>query len=105
MPCCLLVIEFLLQSFRLGVFLQCAEVFEYLIAEIHSLARNLDMHLLVNSFRDYLQHQDGQSQTHWQDLVKSELRQQATVPESRAQRLVRERQVALEVAALPGLSA
>jgi hypothetical protein len=83
---------------------QCAEVCEYLIAETHSLARNLDMRLLVNSFRDYLQYQDGQSQTHWQDLVKSELRQQATVPESRSQRLVRERQVALRVAALPGLS-
>jgi hypothetical protein len=35
---------------------QCREVCEYLIGTIHSLSRNLDMRLLVNSFRDYLQY-------------------------------------------------
>lgn len=83
---------------------QCSEVCEHLIAQIHSLARNLDMRLLVNSFRDYLQYQDGQAQTHWKDLVKSELKQQVIVPESRSERLARERLIALEIAAMPNLS-
>jgi hypothetical protein len=83
---------------------QCSEVCEYLISQIKSLARNLDMRLLVNSFRDYLQYQDGQALTHWQDLVKSELKQQVTIPEARSERLARERLIALEVAAMPNLS-
>jgi hypothetical protein len=84
---------------------ECHEVCEFLIAEILPLARNLDMRLLVNSFRDYIQFQDGETSTHWKDLVRSELKQQVTVPESRAERLARERQIALEVAAIPDLSA
>ncbi len=83
---------------------QCSEVCEYLISEIHSLARNLDMRLLVNSFRDYIQHQDGETKSHWTDLVKSELKQQVTIPDSRTDRLARERLIALEIAAIPDLS-
>jgi hypothetical protein len=84
---------------------QCREVCEFLIAEIHSLARNLDMRLLVNSFRDYLQYQDRETRTHWRDLVTSELKQKVTIPESRAEQLARERQIALEIAAMPDLTA
>jgi hypothetical protein len=83
---------------------QCLEICEYLIAEINSLAKNLDMRLLVNACRDYLQYHDGETKTHWQDLLKSELKQQVVVPESKPERLVRERQIALEIAAMPGLS-
>jgi hypothetical protein len=84
---------------------QCQEVCEFVIAEILPLSRNLDMRFLVNAFRDYLQHGDGETSTHWQDLVRSELKQQVAVPESRTDRLARERQIALEIAALPELSA
>jgi hypothetical protein len=83
---------------------QCLEVCEFLITEIHSLARNLDMRLLVNSFRDYIQYADGEAQSHWQDLIKSDLRRQVTIPESRDERIARERQVALEIAAMTALS-
>jgi hypothetical protein len=83
---------------------QCHEVCEYLIREIHSLSRNLDMRLLVNSFRDYLQYEDGETLTHWKNLVQSELKQQVVVPEPRSERLARERQIALEIAAMPDLS-
>jgi hypothetical protein len=84
---------------------QCQEVCEFVIAEILPLSRNLDMRFLVNAFRDFLQYQDGKTSTHWQDLVRSDLKQQVTVPESRTDRLARERQIALEIAALPDLSA
>lgn len=84
---------------------QCSEVCEFLISEIHSLARNLDMRLLVNSFRDYIQPEDGEAQTHWKDLVRSELKQQTTMPESRHDRLARKREIALEIAGMTELSA
>ena len=54
---------------------ECLEVAQFLISQIHSLSRNLDMRLLVNCFRDYLQYRDGETQTHWQDLITSELKQ------------------------------
>ena len=62
------------------------------------------MRLLVNSFRDFLQYQDGETKTHWHDLIRSELKQRVTVPESRSERLARERQIAISIAAMPGLS-
>jgi hypothetical protein len=82
----------------------CLEVCEFLIAEILPLARNLDMRFLVNGFRDYIQYQDGETKTHWKDLIRSELKQQVTVPESRAERITRKQQIALEIAAIPNLS-
>ena len=85
--------------------IECFEVAEFLISQIHSLARNLDMRLLVNCFRDYLQHRDKETQTDWRDLVISELKQLVTAPEARVDRLARERLIALEIAALPDLSA
>jgi hypothetical protein len=84
---------------------QCEEVCEFLIAEVLPLAKNLDMRFLTNAFRDRLQYQDGQTSTHWMDLIRSEVKQQAAVPESRADRLARERQIALEIAGLPDLTA
>jgi hypothetical protein len=84
---------------------ECLEVCEFLIAEILPLARNLDMRFLVKGFRHFVQWQDGKTQTHWKDLIRSELKQQVTVPESQAERLARERQIAAEIANMPGLSA
>ena len=62
------------------------------------------MRLLMNSFRDFIQHRDGETLTHWRVLVKSELKQLVSVPESRTERLGRESQIALEIAAMPGLT-
>ncbi len=84
---------------------QALEVCEFLIAEVRSLARNLDMRLLIRAFQDYLQYQDCEATTHWKDLVRSELQQRAMVPMSRADRLAHETQVAMEIAAVPDLSA
>jgi hypothetical protein len=52
---------------------ECLEVCEFLIGESKSLLCHLDMRLLDNSFRDYLQHREGCSSSHWKTLVAARL--------------------------------
>jgi hypothetical protein len=52
---------------------ECLEVCEFLIAESKSLLCHLDMRLLDNSCRDYLQHREGCSASHWKTLVAARL--------------------------------
>lgn len=52
--------------------------------------RNLDMRLLVNGFADKLQHEAGETECHWHDLLLSRLMERAVpAKESRAERLLR----------------
>ena len=53
------------------------EITEFLIYESQKREYRLDLRLLVDkAFRDYLQHQDGQTETHWKDLVRATLDEQ-----------------------------
>jgi hypothetical protein len=52
---------------------ECLTVCEFLVAESKSLLCHLDMRLLDNSFRDYLQHREGCSSSHWKTLVAARL--------------------------------
>jgi hypothetical protein len=52
---------------------ECLDVCEFLIAESKSLLCHLDMRLLDNSLRDYLQHREGCSASHWKTLVAARL--------------------------------
>jgi hypothetical protein len=52
---------------------ECLTVCEFLVAESKSLLCHLDMRLLDNSFRDYLQHREGCSASHWKTLVAARL--------------------------------
>ena len=53
---------------------ECLEVAEFLIAESQRLNCQLDLRLLVDkAFPDYLQHQNGDAETHWKDLIVTTL--------------------------------
>lgn len=52
---------------------ECLGVCEFLIGESKSLLCHLDMRLLDNSFRDYLQYRDGHSASDWKTLVAARL--------------------------------
>jgi hypothetical protein len=52
---------------------ECLTVCEFLIAESKRLLCHLDLRLLDNSFRDYLQHREGCSASHWKTLVAARL--------------------------------
>ena len=50
---------------------ECLEVADFLIEESRRVGCHLDLRLLVDkSFPDYLQHQDGDAETHWKDLIR-----------------------------------
>ncbi len=52
---------------------ECLEVCEFLIGESKRLLCHLDLRLLDNSFRDFLQHREGCSASHWKTLVAARL--------------------------------
>ena len=50
---------------------------DFLIEESQKRGYRLDLRLLVDkAFPDYLQHRDGQTETHWKDLVRATLDEQ-----------------------------
>lgn len=56
---------------------ECLEVAEFLISESQRLGTRLDLRLLVDkAFPDYLQHQNGDAETHWKDLICTTLEEQ-----------------------------
>jgi len=53
---------------------ECLEVADFLIAESTRLGSRLDLrHLVDKAFPDYLQHQNGEADTHWKDLIRTTL--------------------------------
>lgn len=56
---------------------ECLEVAEYLILESQRLNVRLDMRMLVDkAFPDYLQHREGDCESHWKDLIMTSLEEQ-----------------------------
>lgn len=50
------------------------EVTDFLIAEAQRIGCHLDLRLLVDkAFPDYLQYQNGDTETHWKDLIRTTL--------------------------------
>lgn len=80
----------------------CLEVAAFVIEHCLRANRNLDMRLLMNGFADRLQHEAGETECDWRDLLHCRLVERA-VParESRAGRLSREREVAEQIKGLP----
>jgi len=58
--------------------IECCEVCEFIVSECDGLHRALDLRLLINSYADYLQHQEGEAGCHWRDLVAARVREQST---------------------------
>ncbi len=53
---------------------ECMEVTDFLIGESKRLGSRLDLrHLVDKAFPDYLQHQNGEADTHWKDLIRTTL--------------------------------
>ena len=56
----------------------CREVCEHVVQQSPGMHRALDMRLLVNSFEDRLQWEEGDAGCHWKDLVNSRVRERPT---------------------------
>lgn len=75
---------------------QCMEVREYVISKMHALKRNLDIRLMINGFRDYLQHAEGHSQNHWHVLIDNRMTEQVTYQDRTARNAIHS-QIALTI--------
>ena len=80
----------------------CLEVAEFVIGHCLGDNRNLDMRLLVNGLADRLQHEAGETECHWHDLLLCRLMERAVpAKESRAERLHREQEIAARIKDMP----
>lgn len=56
---------------------ECQDVATFLIEESHRSSVRLDMrHLVDKAFSDFIQHRNGDSESHWKDLIRSTLQEQ-----------------------------
>jgi hypothetical protein len=75
---------------------ECWEVSTFIIDKLELLHRNLDLRLLRNGFRDYLQYKKGDSKTHWQVLLEGRMAERV-VYQGRAKTKDDEHRTALEI--------
>jgi hypothetical protein len=80
---------------------ECGEVCEHVVRRCLDTGRNLQIRVLINAFHDRLQDEAGHADSTWQDLVESQLLEEAMArppaTERRAERIARERGIALEI--------
>lgn len=77
---------------------ECLEVREYIISELERLNRPVDLRLLMNGFRDYLQWKNGDSGSkHWKELISGRMAERPVVVERRADKKASESKIALEI--------
>src|SRR5262249_21315122 len=53
---------------------ECREVCEFIIDQSRGLNRSMDLRLLINGYRDYIQWRECQAGCHWRDLVATRLK-------------------------------
>jgi hypothetical protein len=84
---------------------KCLEVAETIIDHSARLTKNLDLRLLVNTFNDRLQYDNGAAKTHWVDLLESRMKERVVAPAAgcgiRAQKNAQEVEVAGRIRNLP----
>jgi hypothetical protein len=82
---------------------KCLEVAEAIIVRSARLTRNLDLRLLVNTFNDRLQFENGAAVTHWEDLLDSRMKERVVAPPVgvRAEQKAREHELLRRIAGLP----
>lgn len=81
------------------------EIAEFLISESKKLDVRLDMrHLVDKAFPDYLQHRNGDAETHWKDLIRTTLEEHLldlhhtpVKPRSRQDQKALEQQIVREI--------
>ncbi len=96
-----------LKGFRYGSDVMCSdecwEVASAIKQQLHLLQRPLDLRLLNNSFRDYVQWKNGDSgKLHWRDLLVGRMKEAVTPQRSRREdRIAEEARLAAQIDAMP----
>lgn len=75
---------------------ECLEVSQFIVAKLSELSRPLDLRLLVNGFKDFLQWKSGNSINHWKDLLLGRFSERPTAIR-RSEKKAAESQIALQI--------
>ncbi|MBA4189486.1 MAG: hypothetical protein C0467_15975 [Planctomycetaceae bacterium] len=59
---------------------ECLEVANEIAEQVGRMKRNLDLRLLIKTFQDRLQYQNGAAETHWVDLLVSRMKERVIAP-------------------------
>jgi hypothetical protein len=78
---------------------ECLQVRDFVISRLSQLRRNLDLRLMINGFKDFLQWQNNDSKTHWQQLIEGRIAERVVYRDRRTQNIEKQK-VALEIRAL-----
>ena len=84
---------------------ECWQVAEFIREEFSRLSRDLDIRLLINSFKDRLFWRSGVPKSHWKDLVRARIRKTVAVGyRSRREVTAEEAAIAMEIYSQAGLT-
>ncbi len=78
---------------------ECLEIGEFIRTRLEGLKRNLDLRLLMNGYKDFLQWKTGNSVKHWHDLLLGRIEERPVVVR-RAERVASESKIASEINSL-----
>jgi hypothetical protein len=77
---------------------ECWEVAQFIISETSQMERPLDLRLLINGFRDYMQDKTGNSLLHWQDLLRGRMQEKVVIAvKRRSERKMGEAELAAKI--------
>jgi hypothetical protein len=80
---------------------ECWEVATAIMERLDELQRNLDLRLLINGFRDFLQYKAGESNgVHWEDMLANRIKERVMPPVTRAGEKDEQARVAREIHAM-----
>jgi hypothetical protein len=79
---------------------ECLAVYHHILSRLDTLKRPLDLRLLINGFRDYLQHKTGDSPLHWTALLDGRMQEQVFAFRGRRAQKADEAKLAQEIYAL-----
>jgi hypothetical protein len=75
---------------------ECWEIACHIIDRLESLQRKLDLRLLLNGFKDRMQWQSGNSQTHWKDLLEARM-EERVIYRGRDEQKAEQSRIAFEI--------
>lgn len=75
---------------------ECWEVATFIIDRLEVLHRNLDLRLVMNGFKDYLQYKTGNAVNHWQALLEGRMAERV-VYQGRADLKAEQQKIALTI--------
>jgi hypothetical protein len=75
---------------------ECLQVGEFIRERLEGLQRSLDLRLLMNGFKDFLQWKTKNSVNHWHDLLLGRIQERPVVVR-RAERVAKESKIANEI--------